>query len=491
MHKLRPLATPRSTRRGGVLVGVLCVALFCFVIPAFAGEAAYIPARDFCATLIAQINTAQRSITAYYYLFALYPNQRSSQTLHIADALGAAEKRGVRVEVVLDNGAYLNGDPVEAMQEDNRAAYEYLRALGVDVFFNDAASTLHAKAMVLDSQIVIVGSANLSEAALKNNIEASLLVRSRDVALSLLAELGKVPRKRLAACDSTAALVPDAFLTDTMLLGRMITKSDERAFDAYLLLCSEAHASPEKPVDLDYAGIARGLGIDSMQPDDYRRQINKTLDKLEKTYGLVRVTFHFGKNAEVGLNAMPGSATVAIPAAYWTYEWPRRLGFPAKVMEILSLRYSALSPIRPRWSVAALTLASRHGTSVYFVQTGTVALRRANLLDVEYSQLPKDPDSTRHPNIYTPLPFYDPVQLDGTWQELEKRFGKDMTGRGRACAALVYKDSDWRAVEEFINLEQKYGREKVDKAAAIIKQKDPDNPQRCVGYFIGIVKNLK
>jgi hypothetical protein len=147
--------------------------------------------------------------------------------------------------------------------------------------------------------------------------------------------------------------------------------------------------------------------------------------------------------------------------------------------------------MRPRWSVAALTLASRHGMSVYFVQTGTVALRRANLLDVEYGQLPKDPDITRHPNIYTPLPFYDPLLLDAKWQELEKRFGKDMTNRGRACVALVYKDSDWRAVEQFIALEQEYGREKVEQAAAIIGAKDVDNPQRCVGYFIGIIKNLK
>jgi hypothetical protein len=46
-------------------------------------------------------------------------------------------------------------------------------------------------------------------------------------------------------------------------------------------------------------------------------------------------------------------------------------------------------------------------------------------------------------------------------------------------------------VEQFIALEQKYGRGKVEQAAAIIRAKDVDNPQRCVGYFIGIIKNLK
>jgi hypothetical protein len=86
----------------------------------------------------------------------------------------------------------------EAMQEDNREAYEYLRVRGVEVFFDDTSATLHAKAIIIDSQTVIAGSANLSEAALGRNTEATLLVRSRETALALLSDLGKVPRKRLA-----------------------------------------------------------------------------------------------------------------------------------------------------------------------------------------------------------------------------------------------------------------------------------------------------
>jgi hypothetical protein len=55
----------------------------------------------------------------------------------------------------------------------------------------------------------------------------------------------------------------------------------------------------------------------------------------------------------------------------------------------------------------------------------------------------------------------------------------------------VYKDCDWRAVEQFIGLERTYGRAKVEQAKSIIAQKSPDNPKRTVGYFIGTVKNLK
>jgi hypothetical protein len=462
-----------------------------FVWPSllFAGESSYIPSRDYGATLIREINAAQRSISVYCYLFALYPNRTASQTMQIAAALGAARKRGVSVEVVLDNGAYSNGDPIEAMQEDNRSAYEYLSGQGIDVFFDDAAATLHAKAIVIDSVTAIVGSANLSEAALNNNIEVSLLVRNRETSKALLAELGKIPRKRRPAADSATALVPVAFLTDTTLLGRMVSRGDERAFDVYLYLRKEVYGGPPGCViDLDYARLASSLGIDSMAPNDFRRQITKTLEKIRE-YNLARVTTRFGKNAEVSLIDLPGPVT-AIPSGYWIYGWQKRLSFAAKVLSVLGSHYSGISPMRPRWSMAAVTLASRHGMSIWFVQTGTVDLRRANLLDVEYDELLEKPDH-RRPNIYTPLAFYDPKQLDSKWSGLESRFGKEVTGRARDYAALVYKDSDWRAVEQFISLEQRYGREKVEAAAEIIKAKSPDNPRRTVGYFIMTVKKLK
>ena len=109
---------------------------------------------------------------------------------------------------------------------------------------------------------------------------------------------------------------------------------------------------------------------------------------------------------------------------------------------------------------------------------------------MEYDSLPEKPDETRRPNLYTPLPLYDPLLLDRKWAALEAAHGKDMTSRARQWAALVYKDCDWRAVEQFIGLEQRYGREKIEKAASIISMKAADNPHRSVGYFVGTVMNL-
>jgi hypothetical protein len=325
---------------------------------------------------------------------------------------------------------------------------------------------------------------------MKSNFEVSVLVQSRETALAVLAEMARMPRKRLSPQDTAAVEVPVAFLTDTAFVGRMAGRVDERAFDAYLYFCKKAHAKKAGPLDLDYSDMAASLGIDTMPPVDYRRQINKTLVKLQDDYGLARVKQHWGKNAEVFMNTLT-KGTVAVPAEYWDYGWQKRLGFAAKVMAIAGMYYSGNSASRPRWSMAVTTIAKSLGVSPEFVATGTVELRRANLLDVEYSEIPQNPDQQRKPNIYTPLTMYDPKQLDAAWQDLEKRYGKDAAARARDCATLVYKDCDWRAVEQFIGLERTYGRAKVEQAKSIIAQKSPDNPKRTVGYFIGTVKNVK
>jgi hypothetical protein len=138
---------------------------------------------------------------------------------------------------------------------------------------------------------------------------------------------------RFSLQDSLVVEVPSAFLTDTAYVGRMAGRVDERAFDVYMFLCKSI-SGVETPwygvssksvmrdakaeISLDYDTLARYLGIDTMQPVDYRRQINKTLVKLHDDYHLAHVMQHWGKNAEVTLTSLT-KGTVAVPAEYWDY----------------------------------------------------------------------------------------------------------------------------------------------------------------------------
>jgi cardiolipin synthase len=451
----------------------------------------YIPSREYFQVVSGEINNAKHSIYAVLYLFSLYPNSPQSKAMLLADALVAAQKRGVNVDIVMDKGDYSkdHGDPAEA--GDNRLAYDYLTGRGVHACFADVPFIVHAKAVVIDSETVVLGSANWSESAFEKNIEANALIRSKTFATQALAELGNLPTKTLPPGDSVFVNIPQAFISDTGDMQRMVTSQDERSFDTYQLLCWAAHGK-QGTISPDYDTIAHYLGISSMTREEYRRQISKTLTKLADRYNLIEFKPQYNGNAQIEIKKSSSPAAVAIPESYFSYRWSNRLDFSAKAMYLLSLYYSSVSLSCPQWSMAAQTIAQRHGLSRWFVTEGVTGLRRANLLDVIYDKVPQNNDTLRrHANIYMPLPLYDPAALDSAWLGLEKKYGKEKSDRARHYAALVYKDCDFRAVEQLIALEEKYGLKKMQKAEKIIGEKSPDNPRRTVGYFIATVEKMK
>jgi hypothetical protein len=136
-------------------------------------------------------------------------------------------------------------------------------------------------------------------------------------------------------------------------------------------------------------------------------------------------------------------------------------------------------------------LTRRTHVKPWLLSNGFAELRRENLLEVDTDDLPVGGKETRRPNAYTPKALYDPQALAARWAALEKTYGADRLARGKACANLVFADSDADAVERFIVLEEKYGREKMDRVFQLIGDKSSENPRRTVGYFIRTVESLK
>jgi hypothetical protein len=268
----------------------------------------------------------------------------------------------------------------------------------------------------------------------------------------------------------------------------MSRASDMRAFDVYLYLLKIGGGKESFP--LASGPLAESLGVGGMAPSAARRQIAKTLGKLETKYGLIRSTTSFKGDWTVSVLPSTGTA-VGLPAGYWDWGWCRRFSLPGKVMYLLNRYYLLLSPHPPSWSAAVSEIARERGVSKGVIGQGTMELRRANLVEVDYSPLGNEADSSREPSGYTPRALYDPTELDRAWVDLGKRYGGEKLARGRACAELVYEDSDPGIVEDFIRLEEACGRENVQKGYDLIAAKAPDNPHRCAAYFIAVVKNLK
>ncbi|MFA6530292.1 MAG: phospholipase D-like domain-containing protein [Candidatus Micrarchaeia archaeon] len=150
----------------GILVVVLLIFLFNFyqtnshtalsVTPVFSPEDG--------KGVISFINSAKDSLDMEMYLLS------SDDAIN---ALLAAKDRGVYVRVILERD--LEGTP-------NYKAYDKLSAAGISVKWASGKYTLtHAKFIIVDGKLVLVGSHNLSNNALEKNREASVILSGEPV----------------------------------------------------------------------------------------------------------------------------------------------------------------------------------------------------------------------------------------------------------------------------------------------------------------------
>jgi cardiolipin synthase A/B len=92
----------------------------------------------------------------------------------LIDELCAAAKRGVRVRLMLPGRC-----DVQALLTAARSFYEGLLDAGVEIYERQGV-VLHAKTMVIDGTVSMIGSTNLDYRSIEYNLELSALIRSRE-----------------------------------------------------------------------------------------------------------------------------------------------------------------------------------------------------------------------------------------------------------------------------------------------------------------------
>lgn len=102
----------------------------------------------------------------------------------IVEELLAAARRGVEVEVLLEGSAFY-----EDLAQEHRSLARTLRRGGVAVRLGPEDNTTHTKVVLIDRRFVLLGSHNMTHAALSTNHECSLLIDSRELAGQLAAYL--------------------------------------------------------------------------------------------------------------------------------------------------------------------------------------------------------------------------------------------------------------------------------------------------------------
>jgi len=451
---------------------------------------------------------AEESIYLVMYIIELSPYKEKSKANLLIDELIKAKMRGVNVEVILDqNVDFVHRRHKSEWEAKIRSirAYKLLKGAGIKVYYDEPTRYTHAKAIIIDKRIVILGSTNWTEAAFDKSIEASVLIKSRELADDILSYFKTIKidegiEKYLEFIGPSTPIAWE-FLENPGLAPRMVNKHDERPFDVYLYLLKNFDGNPEGKLMLFYDQVAKYLGIyEGWDRTAYRRQVIKVLRKLEQKYKLIKFEPRYAKEATIILlnyedptkvYEYPEELYFELPDDYFDFGWNRILSFRAKFCYFINLACSNISDTKPFWSKSLTTITEQFGgISKDIIFKGMNELRRKKLIEVSYDELTGKPYEKRVPEMYKILMLYDPEELRLKLKEIEEKYGKEEYNEARKYARIVFEENSPEVIEDIILKTKEYGKEKVKKAFDIVARKSIDNPKRKYSYVVGIIEKI-
>jgi len=159
----------------GVVIGASAAYLALNLLKPRAPALELLPDGRYFEVVSGLIASANRSVHVVMYVVKYDPKEPAERdpANALLELLAGAKRRGLDVRVVVD----------DVTKQSYPETVEFLKSRGVPVRLDPKAGvTTHAKIVIVDSEWVAIGSHNWSEAALKDNREYSVLIRSSEIA---------------------------------------------------------------------------------------------------------------------------------------------------------------------------------------------------------------------------------------------------------------------------------------------------------------------
>jgi len=171
-----------------ILIAILIFSSSLQIVLAFpAKHVEPIPNRLYYPAVHKLLSEAKESIHIVMFEMFYYPKYPDSLENRLVRDLIDAHKRGVNVEVILEQGT------VEKVTIRNQKEGGFmLSKAGVDVFFDSLPQTTHNKLIIVDDRYTVIGSTNWSYHGLEKNNEASVLIDSIPLARFFLEEFNRI-----------------------------------------------------------------------------------------------------------------------------------------------------------------------------------------------------------------------------------------------------------------------------------------------------------
>jgi phosphatidylserine/phosphatidylglycerophosphate/cardiolipin synthase-like enzyme len=174
--------------RKHISVILLLTALFflfsaCSSLHSFQGSIYTADNREYAKQVLPHLKKTEKSIYIIMFLASYYPQYPDSPTNLFIRELIDAKKRGVDVQVILNQS---DSDYSSHSTTENLKTGAYLANNGITVYFDSPKKTTHAKILIIDEKLVVIGSANWSYSAMAKNNETSVIIDSPELAKSYI-----------------------------------------------------------------------------------------------------------------------------------------------------------------------------------------------------------------------------------------------------------------------------------------------------------------
>lgn len=137
-----------------------------------------LPGQTFLPEITQLVRDCQRELKIIMYQWKWCPHERDSLLQHLSNEVLMASRRGVKVRVLMNKEG-----PSSQLMAINGLTQRFLEQAGIEVKMGPSFPSTHAKLWIIDEDIVVVGSHNLSKKAVFNNDEASVIIKSRPVSM--------------------------------------------------------------------------------------------------------------------------------------------------------------------------------------------------------------------------------------------------------------------------------------------------------------------
>jgi hypothetical protein len=277
--------------------------------------------RKYEQAVIELLDNAKSSIVISMYSISLGKDTNNPVRLLLNDLLEARD-RGVKVTLYINTRFRRNAKKPFIKSP----IFKKLEDAGCVIYSLSSKRKLHDKLIIVDKRYVVEGSTNWSIVALRGNFESATLIDSPDLAnvkLSRLQNLLIISKEEDEVPDSPAYLenlpktlsISNALLLNKEYFAFMVNRNDNRSLDLYLLLLAYSQTTKAKEffINLESMGLSLGLPL-SWSNSALRRQVIKSLKRLQNQYHLIDVNFYYGKDAAIVIaSEAKQSQTFTIP----------------------------------------------------------------------------------------------------------------------------------------------------------------------------------